>query len=163
MDSPSHLAGKCNAISSRHHKFRSATLQLTANGGFFLANLFSILNPGSMTVQTPPELRAYGWSTVDLWCAPAMTGLYALMTHAQPFWADLHAVLDKILGGAASGQAIDPEVARVICAVVLSGLFASRAVVNFGLFKSMQKCESHYTQPDQSLMVFGVAEKEKTQ
>ena len=75
-----------------------------------------------------------------------MTGLYAFMTHAQPFWADLHAVLDKMLGGTASGQAIhsvDPEVARAICAVILSGLFASRAVVNFGLFKSTQKCEPH--------------------
>jgi len=97
-----------------------------------------------MAVQTPPELQAYGWSTVDLWCAPAMTGLYAFMTHAQPFWADLHAVFDEMLGGAAAGKAInsvDPEVARVICAVILSVLFASRAVVNFGLFRSTQKCE----------------------
>lgn len=125
------------------------TSLLTANGGFFLANLFSILNPTPMAVQTPPELQAYGWTTVDLWCAPAMTGLYAFMTHAQPFWADLHALLVEMVGGAASGMAIDsvdPEVARAICAVILSGLFASRTVVNFSLLKSVQKSEKEKTQ-----------------
>ncbi|KAF5349509.1 hypothetical protein D9756_009028 [Leucocoprinus leucothites] len=114
------------------------TSLLTANGGFFLVNLFSILNPTSMAVQTPPELRAYGWTTVDLWCAPAITGLYAFMTHAQPFWADLHALLVEMLGGANAGKAIepvDPETARVVCAMILSGLFSSRTVVNFNMWK----------------------------
>ncbi|KAF5344226.1 hypothetical protein D9756_011255 [Leucocoprinus leucothites] len=114
------------------------TSLLTANGGFFLVNLFSILNPTSMAVQTPPELRAYGWTTVDLWCAPAITGLYAFMTHAQPFWADLHALLVEMLGGATAGKAIepvDPETARIICAMILSGLFSSRTVVNFNMWK----------------------------
>ncbi|KAJ3570121.1 hypothetical protein NP233_g4612 [Leucocoprinus birnbaumii] len=114
------------------------TSLITANGGFFLVNLFSILEPTSMAVQTPPELRAYGWTTTDLWCAPAITGLYAFMTHAQPFWADLHALLVQMLGGAAAGKAVepvDPEVARAICAMILSGLFTTRTVVNFNMWK----------------------------
>jgi hypothetical protein len=98
-----------------------------------------------MAVRTPPELQPYGWTTVDLWCAPVVTGLYAFMTHAQPFWADLHTLLIEMLGGASAGKAIepvDPEVARVICAVILSGLFTSRTIVNFSLWKKpVQKCE----------------------
>lgn len=100
-----------------------------------------------MAVQTPPELGAYGWTTVDLWCAPAMTGLYAFLTHAQPFWADLHTLIVELLGGATAGKAIepvDPEVARVICAMILSGLFSSRTVVNFNMWKKpVQKRESY--------------------
>lgn len=114
------------------------TSLIAANGGFFLTNLFSFLGPTPMAVQTPPELQPYGWTTVDLWCAPALTGLYAFLTHAQPFWADLHSLLAGLLGGTTAGKAIepiDPEVARVICALILSGLFTSRAAVNFGLWK----------------------------
>lgn len=100
-----------------------------------------------MAVQTPPELGAYGWTTVDLWCAPAMTSLYAFLTHAQPFWADLHTLIVELLGGATAGKAIepvDPEVARVICAMILSGLFSSRTVVNFNMWKKpVQKRESY--------------------
>ncbi|KAF9453640.1 hypothetical protein P691DRAFT_657877 [Macrolepiota fuliginosa MF-IS2] len=118
------------------------TSLITANGGFFLTNLFSFLNPTPMAVQTPPEIQAYGWMTIDLWCAPALTGLYAFLTHAQPFWADLHALLVELLGGAGkSVEPVDPEVARVICAAILSGLFTSRTVVNFKMWKKPVKRE----------------------
>ncbi|TFK34866.1 hypothetical protein BDQ12DRAFT_635800 [Crucibulum laeve] len=113
------------------------TSLITANGGFFLTNLFSFLNPTPLSVQTPPEIQAYGWTTADLWCAPAITGLYALLTHAQPFWADVHSVIVQLLGGSQlekGVEAIDPEVARAVCALLLSTLFAGRTAKNFGLW-----------------------------
>ncbi|EKM83125.1 hypothetical protein AGABI1DRAFT_125602 [Agaricus bisporus var. burnettii JB137-S8] len=114
------------------------TSMIVANGGFFFVNLFSLLSPTSMTVQTPPELQAYGWMTVDLWCAPLVTGLYAFLTHAQPCWGDLHRLIVEMVGGAAAGKAVepvDPETARVICVTILAGLFSSRTVVNFSMWK----------------------------
>ncbi|KAJ7632981.1 hypothetical protein FB45DRAFT_745575 [Roridomyces roridus] len=106
----------------------------TANGGFFLTNLFSFMNPTPLALQTPPELQPYGWTATDLWCAPLITGLYALLTHAQPFWADLHNVLAGMLGASVSAkgiEAVDPETARALCTVVLMGLFVTRTVKNF--------------------------------
>ncbi|KAF8881941.1 hypothetical protein CPB84DRAFT_1791367 [Gymnopilus junonius] len=111
---------------------------LIANGGFFMTNLFSFLSPTPLSVQTPPELQAYGWTTIDLWCAPVITGLYALLTHAQPFWADLHAVLSGALGSTSVSEVVkplDPESARAVCAFILSTLFVGRTTKNFGLWK----------------------------
>lgn len=78
--------------------------QITANGGFFFVNLFSMLSPTGYTLRTPAELGAYGWTTVDLWCAPLVTGLYALLTHAQPAWAAAHAVLVEFTSGSGAGS-----------------------------------------------------------
>ncbi|KAJ7766805.1 hypothetical protein B0H16DRAFT_373533 [Mycena metata] len=113
------------------------TSLVTANGGFFLTNLVSFLNPTPLALQTPPELQPYGWTATDLWCAPLVTGIYALLTHAQPFWADLHTVLSTMLGvgvSAKSGggvEALDPHTARAVCVVVLTTLFVGRTVKNF--------------------------------
>lgn len=107
-----------------------------------MTNLFSFLNPTPLSLQTPPELQAYGWTTADLWCAPTITGLYALLTHAQPFWAELHTILSQVLGSSSLDRPIkplDPETARAVCAVLLSGLFAGRAAKNFGLWKPFNK------------------------
>lgn len=111
---------------------------MIANGGFFFTNLFSFLHPTPLTLTTPPELRPYGWATTDLWCAPLITGLYALLTHAQPFWADLHAVVVGLIGGGGetelkSVEAVDASVARTVCAVILATLFATRTVKNLAL------------------------------
>ena len=107
-----------------------------ANGGFFLTNLFSFYHPVALSVQTPPELQAYGWTTTDLWCAPFVTGLYALLTHSQPSWADIHGLLADLLGGNNQPvKPLDPELARAICAVVLSTLFVGRTMNTFGLWK----------------------------
>ncbi|KAH8114165.1 hypothetical protein DFH11DRAFT_252848 [Phellopilus nigrolimitatus] len=112
---------------------------VTANGGFFFVNLFSMLQPTGWALTTPAELQAYGWTTADLWCAPVTTALYALLTHAQPFWADLHALFAAqaapfwekapLMGDA---EALSSETARAACAVFLAGLFATRTVRNFG-------------------------------
>lgn len=102
-----------------------------------MTNLFSFLNPTPLSIQTPPELQAYGWTTVDIWCAPIGTALYALLTHAQPFWADLHSVLSQILGASEAVKPLDPEYARAICASFLSMLFVGRTVKNFGLGKNI--------------------------
>lgn len=108
---------------------------MTANGGFFLTNLFSFLNPTPLSIQTPPELQAYGWTTADVWCAPTATALYALLTHAQPFWAELHSVLAQVLGASEPVKPLNPEYARAVCASLLGSLFVGRTVKNFGLWK----------------------------
>ena len=117
--------------------------QIITNGGFFLTGLVSFLHPTPLTLTTPAELRPYGWTTTDLWSAPLVTAIYATLTHAQPFWADLHAVLASVLGGTGGvggfGVAtdkiapLDPETARSACALVLVVLFASRTARKFGL------------------------------
>ena len=101
--------------------------------------MFSFLHPIPFSLTTPPELGPYGWTTTDLWCAPLITGLYALLTHAQPFWADLHVLISELLGHQGqlnykiinTAKPLDPELARVICAMLLAGMFATRAVKNF--------------------------------
>jgi hypothetical protein len=100
--------------------------------------MFSFLHPTALTLTTPAELRPYGWTTTDIWCAPLVTALYALLTHAQPFWADLHVLIIELLGGDLvkkgskfTAVAVDPEVARAICTLVLVGLFTTRTVKNF--------------------------------
>ena len=87
-----------------------------------------------MTLATPQELLPYGWTTTDLWCAPVITGFYALLTHAQPFWADLHATLAGVLGATEAGKVVplQAETARAVCAVILVTMFTTRAVKNFG-------------------------------
>ena len=100
-----------------------------------MTNLFSFLNPTPLSIQTPPELQAYGWTTADIWCAPIGTALYALLTHAQPFWADLHSVLSQVLSASGPVKPLDPEYARAICASLLSMLFVGRTIKNFGLWK----------------------------
>ncbi|KAI0093737.1 hypothetical protein BDY19DRAFT_270257 [Irpex rosettiformis] len=115
------------------------TALVTANAGFFVVNLFSFLQPYALTLSTPPELSPYGWTTTDLWCAPFITGLYATLTHAQPFFSDLHAVLFGWLGAATTDvdgftkiAPMDPEYARAFCALVLAGLFGIRTLKTFG-------------------------------
>ncbi|KAG9318115.1 hypothetical protein JVU11DRAFT_182 [Chiua virens] len=115
---------------------------IITNAGFFTTNLVSFLHPTPLTFTTPPELQPYGWTTVDLWSAPLITAIYATLTHCQPFWADLHAVIAGVLGvpaDAAFGAGVDkvavldPDTARFACAIVFTGLFASRTVKTFGL------------------------------
>ncbi|KAJ3728557.1 hypothetical protein C8R42DRAFT_654097 [Lentinula raphanica] len=110
------------------------TSLVTANGGFFLTNLLSFMNPTPLALQTPPELQAYGWTTADLWCAPLVTGIYALLTHAQPFWAESHTLLTELVGMNVQGKPVEPvdaETARAFCALLLACLFSGRTVKNF--------------------------------
>ncbi|KAH8991079.1 hypothetical protein EDB86DRAFT_1636279 [Lactarius hatsudake] len=131
------------------------TLLLTAfimpNGGPFFANLFSLLRPTPMQVSTPPELLPYGWTATDLWAAPLVTGLYATLTHAQPFFAHLHVLLFSFLSplglaylsdasakrdGPSTQKEVAPldtHTARAACAVVLCALYVNRAVRTYGL------------------------------
>jgi len=97
-----------------------------------------MLKPTGYALATPPELQVWGWTTADLWCAPLITGVYALLTHAQPFWAELHALLNELAQPYVSDksllftEALDAETARSACAVALATLFVSRTVKNFG-------------------------------
>lgn len=118
---------------------------ITANGGFFFTNLFSFLNPTPLALQTPPELQPYGWTTADLWCAPLITGLYALLTHAQPFWADAHALLAGAGGNISSKSTVEPvdsETARALCAMLLAALFVGRTAKNFGVWSPFEKFQT---------------------
>jgi hypothetical protein len=69
--------------------------------------------------------------------APLVTGIYALLTKAQPFWAELHDVVRILLGGGTGKvggpvDALDAGTARALCALLLSGMFLSRTVKDFG-------------------------------
>jgi hypothetical protein len=115
-------------------------LQITANGGFFFVNLFSMLHPGGWSLATPEELKTYGWTTVDLWAAPLVTGLFALLTHAQPFWTYLHLAIvgfsRPIDVQSLEDDPVKPwsvDDARSLGAVVLWVLFATRTANNFGI------------------------------
>ncbi|KAI0261066.1 hypothetical protein BC834DRAFT_845814 [Gloeopeniophorella convolvens] len=95
--------------------------------------------PDAVRLTTPPELLPYGWTATDLWAAPLVTGLYATLTHAQPFFAQLHALLFAFfaplgLAAAEGGKVapVDAATARAACAVLLCGLYAARAVRTFG-------------------------------
>jgi hypothetical protein len=71
-----------------------------------------------------------------------VTGLYALLTHAQPFWAEAHTFIVILLGGAiVPGKAViepvDPAAARAGCAVLLCALFVGRAFRNFGVKRNL--------------------------
>ena len=141
--------------------------QITANGGFFLTNLLSFLEPTSLSLQTPPEIQPYGWTSTDIWCAPVITGLYALLTHAQPFWADLHGTFYQSLGMTTNGKLpapVDPEIARASCALILAFLFSGRTVRKFGLFSTSGESGSMPRQyRTTSNHVFLTAPKLKTQ
>ena len=116
--------------------------QVIANGGFFIASMFSFLEPTPLNLTTPAQLKPYGWTATDLWCAPLITGLYGLLTHAQPFWAELHSVISTVLGGTGDKvEPLDPESARAICALILAGIFSTRTAKNFGLiWKRSESC-----------------------
>ncbi|KAK7037466.1 hypothetical protein VNI00_010958 [Paramarasmius palmivorus] len=118
---------------------------VTANGGFFLTNMLSFMNPTAISLRTPPELQPYGWTTTDLWCAPLITGLYALLTHAQPFWADAHNFIATLLGSGIEGkqvEALDSETARAVCALILATLFTTRTIKNFSASWTPQVSET---------------------
>lgn len=99
-----------------------------------------MLHPRGWYLATPAELKSYGWTTVDLWAAPLITGLTALLTHAQPFWTFLHLSLVGLSRPLAiqnmDETLVKPwsiEDARAFGAVVLWVLFASRTVKNLGI------------------------------
>ncbi|KAI6133909.1 hypothetical protein EDD17DRAFT_1829690 [Pisolithus thermaeus] len=80
---------------------------LIINGGFFLVNLFSLHHPTAVAV----------WTMTNLWCV------------LLPFWAGVHAVLIGLLrslvdgDGLAKLKPVDAEMARAVCALILTGLF----------------------------------------
>ena len=93
-----------------------------------------MLSPQGWGVSTPNELKPYGWTTLDIWIAPLMTCLFALLTNAQPFWRDLHAaLLDTSFGQLVMPlKALDSDKARAVCASTMAVLFTVRALWNFG-------------------------------
>jgi len=115
-----------------------------ANGGPFLSNLFSLVRPTPIEVATPPELLPYGWTATDFWSPMLVTGLYATLTHAQPFFTYIHTLLFTFFSpfgrtrlseaSTKSGSSanmvtpVDHETARAVCAIVLCALNVNRAM-----------------------------------
>lgn len=99
-------------------------------------------------MATPPELLPYGWTATDFWAAPLVTGIYATLTHAQPFFTYLHSLLFVFLwpfglarlsdattksGGPSRYVApVEHETARAVCALVLCALNVNRAMRAYG-------------------------------
>jgi hypothetical protein len=127
---------------------------IMANGGFFLVNVFQMLSPYGWHVKTPPEFLPGGWRTMDLWIAPLITGVNALLTQSQAAWIPYHRHIVQRVGRSTMFGALEYAVtesreskgsvvadikpmgeveARSICALVLCALFAYRAVINFGI------------------------------
>jgi len=102
------------------------TALIVSNGGFFILFLTSLLAPTGMTLSTPPDLLPYGWTSLDLWCAPLITGLYGVLTHALPSLANVHAA---VMGNDVAP--VDAELARAACALLLAAAFTTRTVRNF--------------------------------
>jgi hypothetical protein len=120
------------------------------NGGPFISNLFSLLRPTPIEITTPPELLPYGWTATDFWACPLVVGLYATLTHAQPFFAYVHSLLyvffwpiglaplAEAKTGQASGKrqhvvaAVDHQSAQAFCAIVLCALHVNRAMRAYG-------------------------------
>jgi hypothetical protein len=107
--------------------------------------MFSLLQPTPVTTITPPELLPYGWTATDLWVAPLVTGLYATLTHSQPFFAHLHALLFSFFSplglaplslqyaDSKEGVVVPLEAghARAVCVLVMAALFGLRTVRAF--------------------------------
>jgi len=112
-----------------------------------------MLSPFGWELATPPELKPWGWTSMDLLCAPSITGLFATLTRSQTLWTSVNdaAVSYAGYGGAfnatgaeqekstsngspeSGGMAMDPESARALCALVLVGMFGSKAIRNYGM------------------------------
>ena len=88
------------------------------------------LPPKPARAHHAPGTTTPGWTTTDLWRAPVVTALYATLTHTQPFWADVNAMLGALAGGGYAAEAklqpLDVETAR---ALVLAGLFVTQATM----------------------------------
>jgi hypothetical protein len=127
---------------------------IMANGGFFLVNIFQMLSPHGWHIKTPPEFLPGGWRTMDLWIAPLITGVHALLTQSQAAWVPYHRYIVERVGSSTIFGTLEYAVmedgelersvvaivkpmgeaeARSICALVLCVLFAYRAIINFGV------------------------------
>jgi hypothetical protein len=102
-----------------------------------------MLSPFGYTLRTPPEFLPGGWTTMDLWIAPLITCLYALLTCGQSYWVPAHHAvmgwLEAVGVQSASGQVfegkmkgVDELTAQAICALVLIALFSWRALATHG-------------------------------
>jgi hypothetical protein len=155
------------------------------NGGPFISNLFSLLRPTPIEVATPPELLPYGWTATDFWAPPFVAGLYATLTHSQPFFAYLHSLLylffwplglaplTEVKTGHASGHrqhvvtAVDHQSARAFCVIVLCALNVNRAMRAYGpgyraIFTQAANAVSSAKPLSKSLPAPGALEDEKS-
>ena len=97
--------------------------------------------------STPGEMKLDGWKAVDFWAPPVIAWLYGALTHAHPVFLLPGAILGSVVPGLGLTKSSNPGEhlqttvtfapwdkldARAFCAVVLTVLFALRAVYNFG-------------------------------
>lgn len=72
---------------------------------------------------------------MDLWAAPLITCLYALLTCGQPCWVPAHRAVMRWLGRVfeEKPQGVDELTAQAICALVMIAMFSWRALATHGL------------------------------
>ncbi len=72
---------------------------------------------------------------MDLWAAPLITCLYALLTCGQPCWVPAHRAVMRWLGRAFEEEpkGVDELTAQATCALVLIALFSWRALATHGV------------------------------
>lgn len=99
-------------------------------------------------LSTPAEMKPDGWKAVDFWAPPVIAWLYGALTHAHPVFLLPYTMMSTVLpefgadtsklSSSIDGQTFalfhpwDKLDARAFCAVVLTVLFALRAIYNSG-------------------------------
>lgn len=75
---------------------------------------------------------------MDLWAAPLITCLYALLTCGQPCWVPAHRAVMRWLGQVfeEKPKGVDELTAQAICALVMVILFSWRALATHGLVQA---------------------------
>ena len=75
---------------------------------------------------------------MDLWAAPLITCLYALLTCGQPCWVPAHRAVMSWLGRVfeEKPKGVDDLTAQAICALVMIAMFSWRALATHGLVRA---------------------------
>lgn len=98
---------------------------------------------------TPGELQPEGWKMVDVWAPPVVATIYATLVRAHPVFDVPYQTLRlalmrrpsfiRVVGFDTFKETFpalpisyDPLDARAVCAVLLTAVFALRALCNFG-------------------------------
>jgi hypothetical protein len=86
----------------------------------------------------PAELKPGGWKAVDVWVPGLIGWIYGALTKAHPVFTQPLDQLTSLIGlqSQISAKSVVPnwqkDEAKALCAVILTGLFAMRAIYNMG-------------------------------
>lgn len=97
---------------------------LASSGGGLAASTFNVFS-SSWSFSTPPVLSAGIWGSMDVWAGALGAAIFGLLTQSHPAYGPAIAALN----GGKEGAIMTPLGARSVVVLVLTGLFAARAVV----------------------------------